>query len=302
MAISHPGETAALATALCWSVSSVSLSAAARRAGSLTVNLIRLAMAFAFLALYGLLVRGRGFPSDATPRAWSWLALSGLIGFFLGDLCLLKAMILIGPRLSQLLMSLAPPMAAVAGLLFLDEELRGWSWLGMVVTLAGVCWVVLERPRAGEEAPDPRPIRYGQGLLLGVLAAAGQAIGAVLSKYGMGDYDAFAATQIRGLTGFACFAVLLAVLGWYPRVMETLREPRVMGHIALGAFLGPFLGVGLFLLSLQHIATGVAQTIVSVTPVLVIPLVMVVEKERVSLRAVAGALVAVLGVGILLWP
>jgi drug/metabolite transporter (DMT)-like permease len=300
MSISHPGETAALATALCWSVSSVSLSAAARQAGSLSVNLIRLAMAFAFLAIYGLLTRGLAFPSDATPRAWSWLALSGLVGFFLGDLCLLKAMVLIGPRLSQLLMSLAPPMAAVAGLLFLHEELRAWNWLGMLVTLVGVGWVVMER-RAGEDDPELRPGHYRAGIALGVLSAAGQAFGAVLSKYGMGSYDAFAATQIRCLTGFVCFAVLLACLGWYPRVVVTLREPRVMGQIAVGAFLGPFLGVGLFLFSLQHIATGVAQTIVSVSPVLVIPLVMVLEKERVSLRAVAGALVAVLGVGLLLW-
>lgn len=299
MSIPHPGETAALMTALCWSVSSVSFSAAARRVGSLTVNLLRLTIAVGFLTIYGFVVRGLPFPSDASLHSWSWLSLSGLVGFFLGDLCLMRAMVLIGPRLSLLLQSLAPPVAAITGLLFLGEGLRVLNWLGILVTLVGVSWVVMEG-RPGEIALSRDPRSFRAGIILGVIAAMGQAIGAVLSKHGMGAYDPFAATQIRALVGLGCFAVLLGSLGWYPRVATTLRQPRVVGQIALGAFLGPFLGVGLFHVSIQHIAVGVTQTIVSLTPVMVIPLAIFLEKDRVTLRALAGALVAVLGVGLLL--
>ncbi len=116
-------------------MSAVSFSAAARQVGSLSVNLIRLAMAWVFLALYGLLVRGVPFPSDASASAWSCLTLSGLVGFFLGDLCLFKALVLIGPRLSMLLMSLAPPLAAITGLLVLEEKLEPLNWLGIAVAL-----------------------------------------------------------------------------------------------------------------------------------------------------------------------
>jgi len=72
-----------------------------------------------------------------------------------------------------------------------------------------------------------------------------------------------------------------------------------MGFITLGAFFGPFLGVSLSLLSVQYIHVGVAQTFMSVIPVLIIPFVIIIHKEKVSLRAVAGAILAVVGVAIL---
>lgn len=295
----HAGETAALVTALLWTVSTLSFSSAGRRVGSLAVNWIRLVMALGFLTIHGLLLRGgKPFPTDASPETWLWLGISGFIGFFLGDLCLFKAFIVIGPRLTVLLMSLAPPMAAGFGFLALGEELSVMDWIGMLVTLLGVGWVVVERQ------PDQR----GQlshpsvgGVVLAILAAVGQAVGAVLSNLGMrtDDYDPFAATQIRVFPGILGFTIVLAAVGWFPRVAATLRQPRVTGLIALGSLTGPYLGVGLFLLSMKHIPTGVAQTIVAIVPVLIIPFVIVLYKERVSWRAAMGAVVATAGVMLL---
>jgi drug/metabolite transporter (DMT)-like permease len=195
-------------------------------------------------------------------------------------------------------MSLAPPIGALAAMPFLGERLSAWNWLGMLVTLGGVCWVVIER-RVDENGVALHP--SAGGVVLGVLAAAGQAFGSVLSKVGMGDYDAFASAQIRVLTGLACFAVLLAILRWYPRIGDTLRNGPAMALITLGAFSGPFLGVALFLIAIRHITIGVAQTIVCLMPVLIIPFVIVLHKERVSWRAVIGAVVAVAGVALLFW-
>lgn len=296
----HAGEIAALLTAVSWTLSSLCFTSAGRRVGSLSVNLIRLSLAWLYLILYGALVRGAPFPADAPPRAWLWLGLSGFVGFFLGDLCLFKAFVLVGPRLSTLLMSLAPPIAAGLGVLFLDERLSATNWLGMAATIAGVSWVVLERPPNGAGVP-PRP--SARGLALAALAAVGQAVGLVLSKLGMGPegYDPFAATHIRVLPGVAGFAILIFALGRYPRVLETLRDARAFALIALGAFLGPFLGVGLLLFSVQRVPAGVAQTIVSIMPVLIVPFVVVLYKERVSWRAFLGACVAVAGVALLFY-
>lgn len=299
-AMQYTGETAALATAFLWTLSTLFFSSAGRRVGSLSVNLIRLAMAGVFFAVYGLLFRGQAFPTDAPASAWLWLSVSGFVGFFLGDLCLFKAFLLVGPRLSTLLMSLAPPLAAGVGYFVLEERLTPMNWLGMLVTLGGVCWVVLERQI--DENGLPLHVSPG-GVVLGLLAATGQAVGLVLGKLGMGaeNYDAFASTQIRVLPALVAFAVLLGFLRWYPRVMDVLRKPRVMGLIALGSFTGPFLGVALLLLAVQYIETGIAQTFAAIIPVLIIPFVIVIYKERVSWRAVLGACVAVVGVGLLFW-
>ncbi len=295
------GELAALGTAVCWTASSLSFAAAGRRMGSLSLNLVRLVLAFGFLSAYNFVRRGMLLPLDASAEAWTWLLVSGLVGFVFGDMCLFRAFLLIGPRVAMLIMSLAPPIAAVLGWFLLGERLSTLGMLGMVVTLVGVMVVVLER--TGEATPtgaDPKAQETGKGVLLALGGAAGQAVGLVLSKIGMKTYDPFAATQIRIIAGIVGFSFLFTFIGWWRRTAEALRDRTGLQFAALGALAGPFVGVSLSLLSIQHTETGVAATIMSTTPVLVIPAVILLHKEHVSLRAVLGALVAVGGVA-LLW-
>ena len=292
------GELAALGTALCWTASSLAFSAAGRRMGSLSLNLVRLVFAFVFLGLFNLARRGLLLPLDASASAWGWLFVSGLVGFVFGDMCLFRAFLLIGPRVAMLIMSLAPPIAAVLGWLLLGERLSTLGILGMVVTLVGVAVVVLERTAHSEDAGAKG--ESGRGILLAFGGALGQAVGLVLSKIGMKTYDPFAATQIRIIAGIVGFSVLFTFIGWWGRAAEAARDRVGLGFAALGAIAGPFVGVSLSLLSIQHTETGVAATIMSTTPVLVIPAVILLHKEHVSLRAALGALVAVGGVA-LLW-
>jgi drug/metabolite transporter (DMT)-like permease len=295
----HRGELAALMTALCWTISTICFSSAGRRVGSLSVNFIRLVLALLFLCVQGLVWRGLPFPSDASGNAWLWLSLSGFVGFFLGDLCLFRALVVIGPRLSALIQALVPPMTAILAIPVLGERLWIMNWVGMLVTLLGVVWVVLERPAGENGKAQKHPI---SGYVLGLLAGLGQAIGVILSKLGMGkeNYDPFASTQIRVLAGLAGFIVLLGFLRWYPRVLGVLREPRPLALTILGSVAGPFLGVALLLWSFQlGLSTGVASTITSIIPVLIIPFLIIFYRERVSLRAILGAGLAVGGVALL---
>jgi drug/metabolite transporter (DMT)-like permease len=294
--MAHAGEFAALGTACCWTVTSLSFEAAGKRIGSLPVNLIRLVMAALLLSAYGLATRGLVLPTDASAHAWGWLALSGLVGFTFGDLCLFRAFVVLGARLSVLLMSLTPLFAAGLGLIFLGESLAPLALLGMAVTLGGVAWVVLERP-----ADEPAEARRSRtwGILLGIGGALGQAGGLILSKHGMGDYDAFAATQIRVLAGLAGFAVLFLVLGLWPRVFAALRQGRALAYTGVGAFAGPFLGVSLSLIAVRNTHVGIAATLMSLMPVLILAPAVLLMRERVSWRAGLGAVGAVGGAAIL---
>jgi drug/metabolite transporter (DMT)-like permease len=298
MTIPHPGEIAALATAFCWTLTALAFEAAGRRIGSLAVNLLRLSLAALFLAAFCAVTRGLPFPSDAPPAAWAWLSLSGFVGLFLGDLCLFRALVLIGARLSTLVMSLAPIAAAILEWAVSGHGILPLKWLGMALTLAGVAWVVLERRPPESGRPRGIPAR---GLLLAFLGAVGQGGGLVLSKIGMGEdlYNPFASTQIRVFAGLAGFVLLFAALRAWPLLSSALRDRRALGVTSFGAFFGPFLGVSLSLTAVQFIPAGVAQTIMGIVPVLIIPFAILVRKERVSLRAVAGAVLAVAGVAIL---
>jgi drug/metabolite transporter (DMT)-like permease len=297
---SYAGQLAALGTATFWAFAALSFDAAARRIGALSLSLIRLVIAFGFLCLAAWAMRGLPLPLDASPRAWGWLAVSGLIGFTFGDLCLFRAYVMIGPRLSLLMMALAPPLTAVIGWLLLGETLGGRDLLGMVLTVSGIAWAVLERsPRSAAETSNASPRPSLSGLAMGFGGALGQAGGLVLSKVGMGSYDAVAATQVRVLAGILGYALLFLPLRWWPRVGEALRDRRALGFATVGAFFGPFLGVSLSLYAVRRIAAGVAASIMALTPILVIPLVVLLRRERVGVGGIAGALVAVAGVALL---
>ena len=296
MLLSRTGELAALGTALCWTVTALAFESASRRVGSLAVNLIRLVLALVPLTLYGWLVRGVPLPWDASPRTWTWLVISGLVGFTFGDMLLFRAFVVLGARLSMLMMSLVPPMTALLGLALMGERLGIADWLGMFVTLAGVGFVVLERGRDAGGAKIRAPVK---GLLLALGGAFGQALGLVLSKKGMGDYNAFAATQIRVLAGISGFAVVFLLIGWWSRVWIALKDKRAVSQMSLGAFFGPFLGVSLSLVAVQHTQSGVAATIMAMVPVTILAPSVLIRKERVSWRAAVGAVVAVAGCALL---
>ncbi len=293
----HIGELYALGTAGCWVGTAVMFTAAGARIGSMVVNFVRLVIALALLVAVTSVTRGLPLPTDATPHAWTWLSLSGLIGFTFGDLCLFRAFLLVGPRLSTLLMSFAPPLAAAVGWLALGETLGPWQAVGMAMTLGGVIWAVLDRAPGAAGRSKGRARAWG--LALGFCGALGQAVGLVFSKLGMGDYDAFAANQIRVLAGAIGFAVLFFVTRWWPKVRAGLRDRKGLAFTTGGAIAGPFLGVSLSLLAVQNTATGVAASIMGTTPILIIPWSVFVLKERVGRGGVLGALLAVSGVGLL---
>ena len=75
------GPLAAVGAASCWAITALAFEAAGRRIGALTLNLVRLVIAFGFLAVAGWLSRGLALPLDASRHAWVWLGVSGLAGF-----------------------------------------------------------------------------------------------------------------------------------------------------------------------------------------------------------------------------
>ena len=297
------GELIALTTVLCWTVSVQFFEAASKRIGALAVNIIRISCALVLFSALLLFRNGQLIPLDFPMHAWIYLSLSGGIGFFLGDIFLFKALVALGPRLSLLIFSLSAPASAIIGWIFLDEVYTPIQWTGMLITLSGVGLVIMEKPAAPVQGKTRRTANL-TGVLFGIGAMLGQAVGYVLSKRGMqvdqGYLDAFSATQIRAIAAFACFLVFFTLTRRWQVVTSGIRDSKAVLMTATGALIGPFIGVSLSLLVLHFLTTGVASTFLSLTPVCIIPFSIYIHKESVSLQAFAGAFVAVAGIWLLM--
>ena len=284
---SHIGEIASLLTAICWTLSAIYFEKAGRRIGSLSVNIIRIFLGVIFLGITTYFTRGMFFPMDATAYNWFWLGISGIVGFFLGDLFLFKSYTIIGSRTSQLVMSLAPMITAIIGWFFLQEILSFQSILGIVVSITGIMIAV-----AGKKLKLNVPL---QGFLYALGGAMGQAVGLILSKKGMGDYDAVAATQIRAIVGFAAFAILVTIMKRWKRVLFTIRDKKGMKATTIGAIFGPFIGVALSLYAVQHTSTGIASALMALTPIFIIVPSAIMFKEKITAPQVIGAVISIIG-------
>ncbi|MFZ2286076.1 MAG: DMT family transporter [Bacteroidales bacterium] len=291
--IAHTGEFAALAVAIFWTITALAFESASRKVGSLTVNILRLSLALVFLSIYTLIFRGHLFPTDATLHNWLWLGLSGIVGLVLGDYYLFRSYPLIGSRFAMLIMTLAPPMAAVFGYFILGESLNLLQIAGMAIVILGIALAIFNRPVKGERLS----IKLSPaGLLFAFLGAVGQGLGIVLSKYGMEGYDAFASTQIRIIAGFAGFAFIISMLRRWGNVWSAMQNPPAMKALVLGAFFGPFLGISFSLLSVKHTQAGIASTIMAIVPVLILAPSAWIYKEKITAVEIAGAVLSVAGV------
>ena len=291
----HLGEFAALLTAFFWTITSLSFESASHKIGSVAVNILRLIIGLAFLSVFTLIRRGFLLPIDASGENWMWLSSSGLVGFVFGDLFLFKSYTMIGSRFSMLIMTLVPPITAFFSFLILGERLTLFHYLGMTLTFTGIAMAIFSRPGKGEKLSlklTPKGILYAFG------GAVGQALGLVLSKFGMKNYDPFAATQIRIIAGIFGYVLLVTFLARWGDVRNATHHKSGMMLTSLGAFFGPFLGVSFSLIAIKYTEAGIASTIMALVPVFIILPAVVLFKQRVTLPEILGAIVSVSGVAL----
>lgn len=287
------GEIAALLTAVVWTVSALAFESATIKAGTWAVNLIRLVFGFTFLCILAWFNRGIVLPTDATALAWFWLFLSGLVGLVLGDLFLFASYPIISSRIAMLIMTLAPPMAAIMSWFVLDETMSLQAIGGMFLVIAGISLTIWSRKNENKKVKLNYSVR---GVIYAFIGTFGQAAGLVLSKLGMGEYNAFASTQIRLIAGILGFMFLITLFRKWKKVESGFKNKSAMKGILVGSIFGPFLGISFSLIAIQNTGTGIASTLMAIVPILIIPPAILIFKQKVSPREVFGALISVVGV------
>jgi len=290
------GELIALITAFLWSGTSIAFTEASKRIGSLQLNVTRMILASVIL-FFIITIAGLSFNINITQLYF--LTASGFVGLVFGDSFLFKSFQIIGARLGMLLMALVPAFSTILALIFLDEYLSIASITGMIITITGIIIVILERSGNSKSVLQLSKI----GLLYGVFGALGQASGLILAKaaFQLGEVNGFVAAFIRLVAAVIIIFPIVVLFKRFKNPFTIFRNDiTALKATITGTILGPVLGITSSLIAISYAKIGIASTLMSTMPIIILPIVKIYYKETLSRRAISGAFVAVVGVAILL--
>jgi len=288
------GGIVALSAAFLWALASIWFSRLGKHLPVIQINLLKGILAIAILMV--ILILSGGTLAALPFQPMVMLVISGIVGITIGDTAYLKALQSLGPRRTLLLANLAPPMVGVIAWAFLDERLVLRAWLGIFLTLAGITWVIFERTQEENRSTNLR-----LGLFFGFLAALCQSVAVVLSRAALtrSPIDALQSTIVR--LGAAIFVLAFwsllrqqAILPWRTLVYQ----PRLAVWLMTATLFGTVLAMWLQQIAIDLTPVGIVQTLLSTSPLFILPIV-ALQGEQISPRAIAGALVAMLGIGLL---
>ena len=302
--MTYIGELISIGVAFSWTATALLSEFGSKRLGNLTLNVLRMGLALVFSLVLFMIVIGNPLPPGASAEAVGWMLLSGVVGYVIGDFCLFQCYIIIGSRYGQLFMTLAPLAAALMAWITLGQQMTGMSILAMFITLAGIGISVLgrgEHHKVGLKLPL-------NGVLFAIGAAMCQGIGLVLSKIGMDHYEAtanmpdwlvpFSANFYRCVAGIIGFTLLLYFRKGLDPLREAVHDKKGLAVATATTVFGPFVGVGFSLMAVQYTAAGIASTLMAMTPIIILLPSYWLFHQKITWRAVAGAVISVVGVSL----
>ena len=291
-------EALALLAAACWAVSSLFSAGPAQRLGAFAFS--RWRMLFASLILWALALVGGGWRSlDAL--AIGLLALSGVIGIFIGDTVLFACMNRLGPRRSGVLFATHALFSAVIAWFFLGEVIWGRALIGSGLLVGGVMLAIVWGRRSDEQhgwEQTHGPLLLGVGL--GLAAALCQSVATLMLKPLMTTgVDAVAASAARMSMALLAHTLLLAS-GWKGARAKVALNAKDAWLTFLSAAVAMALGMTLILAAMRLGQAGLVAGLSSVSPILILPLLWVVYRRRPAVGAWLGAVLAVIGTALIL--
>ncbi len=303
------GELIAILTTLCWSLGIFPFTEAAKRIGSAPLNQYRLLLAWIIISIILFFWNDLNIIDLFTkpqPYHYVFLGLSGIIGFSIGDYCSFTSFKLLGPKLGSLYTTFAPGAALVIGYIALNESINWIGIIGIFITIAGVIWLTLSK-KDSAAASKIGYTRDKKGIAFGIVGALCQGTGLVLSKYGMDYYSeklpTMHAVWIRLLFAFSAAFIVSLLVGKLKSNSKPIftNEKNYLPFMFLGTLLGPVMGVTLSLFAIQKLEVAVAQTIFALLPLFVLPISLIVYKEKITIQSFFACFIAFSGVLLLIW-
>ncbi len=296
------GQLFAVITAVCWAQNSLIYSHSGKIIGSKTVTHIRLWLALPMIMIAHLVVAGSLFPLGLQAKSYLIFSLSGVVGFCIADLFIFQAFVDLGPRQTMVILTTSPIFSAVLSRIFYKENLLGIQIIGILVTLIGVCWVVIadgknERKKKAGKKLD------GKGVLIALAGSLAQAGGVILSKGGLEQgVHPVSANVIRLTAGLAALIIYAAVRGKFVADFRKVIQKsgrKLLGLIAFAAAVGPVMGIILNLYALSIVPAGIVSALTQTTPIILLPYERFIQKKTITVGAILGTIAAILGIFLL---
>jgi drug/metabolite transporter (DMT)-like permease len=282
------GYIAALLSAASWAFSSIILRKVSDHVPALGLNFGKCIAGVLVLAAALFFIHQRSVPQ----REFFLLGISGLLGIAIGDTLFFKALVTLGPRLVMLFGALCPVCTVMLAFIFLRERPSALAWAGILVTLSGVNWVLLQNIPVEHTERKARTA----GIKYALVSVLCNSTAVILAKIGVSTVSALQGTFIRFLWAMAGLAVIGLMTRQYKLWLRPFGNTRVF-FLALGGILVAVLGgFFLFLLSLKYIDVSVASILNETSPLFILPVSWLFLKERTSLASVIGTVVSVIGV------
>jgi drug/metabolite transporter (DMT)-like permease len=289
----------ALGAAACWAIGSVISVTPSRHLGAIAFTRWRMAMVAVML---WTVVAFNGSWATFDAHAWGVMAVSGLIGIFVGDTALFAAINRLGPRRAGVLFATHASFSAGLGFALLNERMSLQALLGAVLTSTGVMLAMaMGRHKDETHAWELDQGHVGTGVALALVAALCQALGSLIAKPVMAqNVDPIMASAVRVTVATMAHAVLLAS-GFKAARATSPPNVRVLAQTGLNGFIAMGLGMTLVLLALEKGDVGMVAILSSVSPILVLPLLWFQLKRPPAMGAWVGASLTVLGTALILW-
>jgi drug/metabolite transporter (DMT)-like permease len=281
----------ALLSACSWALGAILWRRLGKELSAYSMNLVKTVLGSLFLSI-ALFSTGL---AEVGTRSALYLALSGVLGIAIGDTFFFHSLLKLGPRRASLMGALNPPAIALAAAVLLGERPQGQVWAGIAATTLGVGWVLRERiPSDGGATHHALGVLYG---ILSVLCTAGAVL---LAKVGVSSIPTVQATWIRLLAGAVGLTLWGASRSELNQWLQPFRRRALLAKAAGVVLVVVVGGFWLSLVALKHIDASVAGPLNSTGPIFILPMAYIFMNEKLSFRAILGAVVAVVGVALIL--
>ena len=288
------GELTALAASFCWTISSSIVERKGKSFSAVSMNFARQVTALVTIGLLVVLFNGIGAIGNVGFNNLFFLAMSGLIGFSLGDSFLMSAFTRIGAQLTLLIFSISPVLAAILGRILFAERLSSKSIFGMLIVIFAIMLVISKGGNSNMKVKkDPK------GLVFAFLASIGQALGVILSKAGLGDVPPLAATEIRLLGGLIGIVIICSLGRKWMDVRRIFTSRQGLTVNFGNAIIGTTMGVVLSMFAIKYTKVAIASTLMAMSPIMIIPVSRFYFKENITKVEIFGAVLSVIGVALL---
>jgi len=284
------GGIAALVSAASWALGGVLWRKMGDEISPLSMNLCKGIIGSIYLLVVLIMIGVEPIPISA----FFYLGISGLIGIALGDTFFFMSLMSLGPRLSSLMGTLTPVFITIAAVLFLGERLHLLVWIGIFLTVIGLIWVLWER------LPENKMIKNKSlGIQYSIISVICTTIGVIFAKIGVESVSVVQATFIRLIWGSAGLIIWGILRRQLTEWVVPFKNPRIFKNASFIVLIITFGGFWLSLLSLKYIDASIASTLNATTPLFILPMVAIMFSEKIPIRAILGAILAVGGVALI---